>query len=42
MPNFLNEDDFDLVIDEIVNKKDFQKSDTEIETSESIEISSRI
>ena len=37
IPNILNEDDIDLVIDEIVNNKDFQKSDTEIETYESIE-----
>ena len=37
IPNILNEGDIDIVIDEIVNKKDFQKSDTEIETYESIE-----
>ena len=37
MPNFLDEDDIDLVIDEIVNNKVFQKLDTEIETYESIE-----
>ena len=29
--------DIDLVIEEIVNNKDFEKSDTEIETNESIE-----
>ena len=37
IPNILNEEDIDLVIDEIVNNKDFQKSDTEIETYESVE-----
>ena len=37
IPNFLNEEDLDIVIDEIVNNKDFQRSDTEIETYESIE-----
>ena len=31
------EEDIVIVIDEIVNNKDFQKSDTEIETNESIE-----
>ena len=36
-PNILNEEDIDMVIEEIVNNKDFQKSDTEIETYESIE-----
>ena len=30
--NILNEEDIDIVIDVIVNKKDFEKSDTEIET----------
>ena len=35
--NILNEEDIDVVIEEIVNNKDFQKSDTEIETFESIE-----
>ena len=33
----LNEEDIDKVIDDIVNNKDFKKSDTEIETCESIE-----
>ena len=33
----MNEEDIDLVILEIVNNKDFQKSDTEVETYESIE-----
>ena len=37
IPNILNEEDIDLVIEEIINKKDFQKSDTEIETYESID-----
>ena len=35
--NFLNEEDIDIVIEEIVNNKDFGKSNTEIETYESIE-----
>ena len=33
----LNEHDRDLVIEEVINNKDFEKSDTEIETYESIE-----
>ena len=37
IPNILNEEDIDMVIDELVNKKDFEKSDTEIEIYESIE-----
>ena len=37
IPNILNEEDIDIVIDEIVSNKDFQKSNTEIETYESIE-----
>ena len=37
IPNILNEEDVDIVIDEIVNNKDFEKSDTEIETYETIE-----
>ena len=37
IPNFLNEEDIDLVVEEIVNNKDFEKSDTEIETYESID-----
>ena len=36
-PNTLSEEDIDVVIEEIVNIKDFEKSDTEIETCESIE-----
>ena len=35
--NILNEENIDVVIEEIVNKKDFEISDTEIETYESIE-----
>ena len=35
--NILNEEDIDLVIEEIVNNKGFEKSDTEIETYGSIE-----
>ena len=37
IPNILNEEDIDIVIEEIVNDKDFQKPDTEIQTYESIE-----
>ena len=37
IPNILNEEDIDSVIEEIVNTKDFEKSDTEKETYESIE-----
>ena len=36
-PNILNEEDLDIVIDWLYNIKDFQKSDSEIETYESIE-----
>ena len=35
--NILNEEDIDVVTEEIVNNKDFQKLNTEIETYESIE-----
>ena len=35
--NVLNEEDIDVVIEEIVNNKDFQKSDTEIESFDNIE-----
>ena len=45
IPNILNENDIDIVIEEIFNNKDLEKSDTEIETYESIpeiKISSRI
>ena len=37
IPNILNEEDIDIVIEEIVNKKDFEKSHTEIETFDNIE-----
>ena len=37
IPNILNEEYIDLVIEEIVSNKDFEKSNTEIETYESIE-----
>ena len=37
IPNILNEEDIDIVIEEIINNKDFQKSDTEIQTYESTE-----
>ena len=37
IPNILNEEDTDVVFEEIVNIKDFDKSDTEIETFGSIE-----
>ena len=37
IPEILNKEDIDVVIDEIVNNKDFEKSETEIKTYESIE-----
>ena len=37
IPNILNEEDIDIVIEEIVNNKDFKKSDTEIETFDNID-----
>ena len=37
IPNILNEEYIDIVIEEIVNIKDVEKSDTEIETYENIE-----
>ena len=37
IPNILNESDIDIVIDEIVNNKDFEKSNTEIEIFDNIE-----
>ena len=37
IPNFFNDEDIDLEIDDIVNNKDFEKSDIEIQTNESIE-----
>ena len=36
IPNILNEEDVDIVIEELVNNKNFAVSDTEIETYESI------
>ena len=36
-PNILSKEDIDIVVDEKVNNKDYQKSDTEIESYESIE-----
>ena len=36
IPNILNEEDIDMVIDEIVYDIHFQKSDTETETCESL------
>ena len=41
IPNIFNEKDIDLVIDEICNDKDFEKSNTERETYETIEESAR-
>ena len=38
IPNFLNDEGIDLVIEEIVKKKEFEKSDTETETYKSIEL----
>ena len=37
IPNILNEEDIDVVIEEIVNNEDLEKSDTEIDTYESLE-----
>ena len=37
IPNILNEEDIDIAIEEIVNNKEFQKSNTEIETFDNIE-----
>ena len=37
IPNILNEEDIDVVIEEIVNNKHFEKSDPEIETYVSME-----
>ena len=37
IPNILNEGDIDLIIEEIVNNKDFEKSDIEIETFDNIQ-----
>ena len=35
--DILNEEDIDIVIDELVNNKDFEKSDSEVETFDNIE-----
>ena len=37
MPNILNQEDINLVIEQIVNDEDCQKSDTEMDTHESID-----
>ena len=37
IPNFSNEEDIDVVIDEVVKNKDFNKSNIEIETYESLD-----
>ena len=37
IPNILGEEDIDIKFEEIVNNKDFEKSNTEIETYENIE-----
>ena len=37
IPNILKEEDIDIVIEEIVKNKGFEKSDTEIETFDNIE-----
>ena len=37
IPKILNEEDIDIVIEEVINNKDFQKSDIEIETFDNIE-----
>ena len=37
IPNILNEEDIDLVIEEVINNEDFEKSDIEIETFDNIE-----
>ena len=36
IPNIINEPDLDIVIEDIVNNKDFEKSDIEIETFDNI------
>ena len=37
IPNILNENDIDIIIEEVINNKDFEKSDIEIETLDNIE-----
>ena len=37
IPNILNEEDIDIIIEQVINNKNFQKSDIEIETFDDIE-----
>ena len=37
IPNILDDEDKNLVIDEVINNKDFEKSYTELETDDSVE-----
>ena len=37
IPNILNEQDIDVVIEEVINNEDFEKSNIEIETYDNIE-----
>ena len=37
IPNIFNEKNFGIIIEEVINNKDFQKSDIEIETFDNIE-----
>ena len=37
IPNIVSEEDIDVVIEEVVNNEDFEKSDIEVETYEPIE-----
>ena len=37
IPNVFNEENIDIIIEEVINNKDFQKSDIEIETFDNIE-----
>ena len=37
IPKILNEEDIDLVVGEVINHEDFEKSDTEIQTYDNIE-----
>ena len=37
IPKILNEEDIDIVIEELINNRDFERSDTEIETFDNIE-----
>ena len=36
-PNILSEEDIDIVIGEVINNKDFEKSNSEVETYENME-----